>query len=272
MQKIVFTTVETHTLGEPTRIITSGFPDIPGITMMEKKEILEQRYDHLRRALMCEPRGHKDMVGALILPAEHTASAFGVVFMDAKRWVNMCGHASIGCAMYAVEAGLVPVCEPHTEVVMDTPSGTICASVRVENKKAQEVTLHNVPSFLFADEVKVRVDGKEYRVAISFGGTFFALFDAAQLSLQLDAKDIEFLIPFTRKLLAQLNKQYEIKHPSLAITRVVNAEYYVLEKRNRRISLLPRKVRSIAHHVGQEQVQSWHICMRKETYLQTKFL
>lgn len=111
MQKIVFTTVETHTLGEPTRIITSGFPDIPGITMMEKKEILEQRYDHLRRALMCEPRGHKDMVGALILPAEHTASAFGVVFMDAKRWVNMCGHASIGCAMYAVEAGLVPVCD-----------------------------------------------------------------------------------------------------------------------------------------------------------------
>ena len=120
---------------------------------------------------------------------------------------------------------------------MDTPSGTICASVRVENKKAQEVTLRNVPSFLFADEVKVRVDGKEYRVAISFGGTFFALFDAAQLSLQLDAKDIEFLIPFTRKLLAQLNKQYEIKHPSLAITRVVNAEYYVAtgEKKQKNI-------------------------------------
>ena len=94
MQKIVFTTVETHTLGEPTRIITSGFPDIPGITMMEKKEILEQRYDHLRRALMCEPRGHKDMVGALILPAEHTASAFGVVFMDAKmgKYVRACIH------------------------------------------------------------------------------------------------------------------------------------------------------------------------------------
>ena len=272
MQKIVFTTVETHTLGEPTRIITSGFPDIPGITMMEKKEILEQRYDHLRRALMCEPRGHKDMVGALILPAEHTASAFGVVFMDAKRWVNMCGHASIGCAMYAVEAGLVPVCEPHTEVVMDTPSGTICASVRVENKKAQEVTLHNVPSFLFADEVKVRVDGKEYRVAISFGGTFFALFDAAQLSLQLDAKDIEFLIPFTRKLLAQLNKQYEIKHPSLAITRVVNAEYYVATGEKKQKNIVIAEEGQIAHHVGQEQVQSWHICMRKETYLQTKFL
>ena len=97
--------------------------------------------------------------------------------------------------------------------------------------------MRNVPSFLFADEVKVRVDGKEYRVAISFGGTFFALIDAAQLSLQLDAKDIEFLIPFTRKLLAQLNKQYEIKHPSLAITRVVNAEYYVAtgEKKQKNI-------------------------------------
>lgn len=225
--KKVFTSVETHTLGEPTRIITSGFPDIPGSRMLEKKAFLEHNYDHLRRALMCEPRVHKDMVGALILPKEHEEADFGVVFMDAERWVAMCGHASIGCATFAVETGLVPVCEPYTDVVMDTPSGQICTRVRVKNRKALEVTLCNVPSFLYKDEVSVTVDGKEYTAAISFGGTFFALFDAAQLSLDLESKDIKVLVPFTKKLLARLNEQYKIKHPELAIERVVNAEYYI---------------------------------------------
>ena len=236
--KHVFTSVETHTVGEPTRIITSSFPAVSGSTMMERKIFLEQNCDHLRRALLCEPRGHKDMVGALILPKVHADADFGVVFMDAKRWVNMCGHASIGCAVYAVEAGLVSVCEPFTEVVMDTPSGQIRASVRVEHNKALEVTLHNVPSFLYDDAVKVTVDGKEYTAAISFGGTFFALFDAAQLSLHLDAKDIPFLVPFTKKLLDELNKEVQVKHPEQAIERVVNAEYYLTLGRHRQKNIV----------------------------------
>lgn len=194
---------------------------------MEKKQYLETHYDQLRCALMCEPRGHRDMVGALILPAVHENAHFGVVFMDEQRWVNMCGHASIGCAMAAVETGMVPVCEPYTEVIMDTPAGIISAFVMVEDGRAVEATICNVPSFLYKEHVCVEVDHKSYDVSIAFGGTFFALFDASQLNIKLEAKDIEFLVPFAKKLLQEINSHLHVKHPVLDIERVVNAEFYV---------------------------------------------
>lgn len=234
----VFTTVESHTVGEPTRIITSGFPECPEGTMMEKKQYLEEHYDHLRSALMCEPRGHKDMVGAIILPKCHKEADLGVVFMDAKRWVNMCGHATIGCATFAVEAKLVPVYEPYTAVVIDTPAGIIPTKVKVEKDRAVEVTICNIPSFLYQENIKVEVDDKSYDVSISFGGTFFALIDAEQLQIQLHAEDIKYLIPFTKKLLNQINKQWEVKHPYLKISRVVNAEFYLSMDKNSQKSIV----------------------------------
>ena len=223
----VFTTVETHTVGEPTRIITSGFPECLGSTMMEKKQYLEQHYDHLRSALMCEPRGHNDMVGALIVPKTNEQADIGVIFMDSERWVNMCGHATIGCATFVVETGLVPKSEPYTEVIIDTPVGMIPTLVKVEAGRVTEVTITNVPAFLFQDHVEVNVDGITYEVAISFGGTFFALINAQQFPLKLESKDIELLVPFTKKLLQKLNEQIIVKHPELEIERVVNAEYYL---------------------------------------------
>lgn len=232
----VFTSVETHTVGEPTRIITSGFPECKGSTMMEKKQYLEEHFDYLRSALMCEPRGHNDMVGAVLVPKEHEKAHFGVVFMDAKRWVNMCGHATIGCATFAIETGLVPMVEPYTDVIIDTPVGIIPTQAKIEAGKVKEVTISNVPSFLLQDHVVVEVDHQSYEVAVSFGGTFFALVNAKQLQVQLTSNDLDFLIPFTKKLLAQVNEKIKAKHPELDIERVVNAEYYLaiehLKQRN----------------------------------------
>lgn len=223
----VFTTIETHTLGEPTRIITSGFPKCNGSSMMEKKQFLQANYDHLRSALMCEPRGHKDMVGALILPKSNEEADFGVVFMDANRWINMCGHASIGCATFAIANNMVSVKEPATIVKIDTPVGIVQTIVKVEKGVPVEVTLTNVPSFLYQDNIDVELDGITYQIAISFGGTFFALIDAQQLHIDLETKDIQFLIDFTKSILKRINEQMKVKHPYLNIERVVNAEYYL---------------------------------------------
>ena len=121
----VFETVETHTAGEPTRIVLSGFPQLAGESMMDIRMGLEAQYDHLRSALMCEPRGHSDMVGALFVPPIDPRADLGVVFMDANRWINMCGHAAIGCATAAVECGFVPICEPQTRIVLETPAGLV---------------------------------------------------------------------------------------------------------------------------------------------------
>ena len=83
-------TIDSHTMGESTRIIYDGFPYLPGETMMEKKKYLIKNYDFLRSALMLEPRGHRDMFGALLTQPVHEEADFGVIFMDSGGCLNMC--------------------------------------------------------------------------------------------------------------------------------------------------------------------------------------
>lgn len=90
---------------------------------------------------MLEPRGHRDMFGALLTQPVHEEADFGVIFMDSGGCLNMCGHGSIGTASMVVETGMVPAEEPYTEVVLDAPSGLIRTNVHVVNGKAKEVSM-----------------------------------------------------------------------------------------------------------------------------------
>ena len=95
-------TIDSHTEGESTRIVYDGFPRLRGATMMEKKRDLLAHYDFLRRALMLEPRGHRDMFGAVLTEPVHEEAAAGVIFLDSGGCLNMCGHGSIGTASIRV--------------------------------------------------------------------------------------------------------------------------------------------------------------------------
>src|SRR5450756_1338037 len=120
-------TVESHTMGEPTRIVIGGLPKIPGKTMPDKMKYLQKNMDYLRTMLMLEPRGHNDMSGAIYTDPVNDEADIGVIFMDGGGYLNMCGHGSIGAATCAVEMGIVPVTEPYTNVVLETPAGLIRA-------------------------------------------------------------------------------------------------------------------------------------------------
>lgn len=222
-----FVTVDSHTMGEPTRIVVEGFPELPGDTMMEKKKFLEQHYDHYRRALMLEPRGHRDMFGALLTRPVHAEADLGVIFMDSGGYLNMCGHGSIGTATVAVETGLVPVTEPYTDVVLDAPSGVIRTRVRVENGKAVEVSIRNVPAFLYKENIPVELPGYGTIVAdIAFGGSFFALVDAEKIGLEISMDQIEEITDLGMKLRKKINDTVEVRHPYLDITTVDLVEFY----------------------------------------------
>ena len=91
-----FLAVDTHTVGEFTRIVVSGFPKLEGNTMIERKNYLAEHYDHFRQALMFEPRGHHDMFGAVVTEPVNPEADFGVIFMDTGEYLNMCGHGTIG--------------------------------------------------------------------------------------------------------------------------------------------------------------------------------
>lgn len=220
-------TIDSHTMGEPTRIVYDGFPHLFGETMMEKKKYLMEHYDFLRSAIMLEPRGHRDMFGALLTEPVNEEADYGVIFMDSGGCLNMCGHGSIGTASMLVETGMVPVTEPYTEVVLDAPSGIIRTKVHVVNGKAVEVSILNVPAFLYKEnlEIETKTWGK-VPYDISFGGSFFALVDAKAIGLNLELENITAITELGMELKDAINVSVDIKHPYLDITTVDLVEFY----------------------------------------------
>lgn len=220
---MIFETIETHTLGEPTRIITSGFPKYNAHSMMEYKEYLEKNYDFYRSAIMCEPRGHRDMVGALLVAPISKKADIGVIYMDANRWINMCGHATIGVAMTLIHEKMVDVIEPVTKLTLETPAGLIDVEVKVKNKVIQNVSFVNIPSFLYLSDCSVELDEKKFDFAISYSGSFFALVETYE---DIHLNSIKYFKDLGVRLLKQMNKKYDVKHPELSITKIANIEFY----------------------------------------------
>jgi len=124
---ITVDTLECHTGGEPLRIITSGFPELKGKTILAKRRDCQTHHDDLRQALMFEPRGHADMYGAIITDAEREDSHFGAIFIHNEGYSTMCGHAVIALTKCAVESGVVEQTSKITKVVSDVPCGQIYA-------------------------------------------------------------------------------------------------------------------------------------------------
>lgn len=220
-------TIDSHTMGEATRIVYDGFPELVGETMIEKKNYLMENYDFLRSALILEPRGHRDMFGALLTEPVHDEADFGVIFMDSAGCLNMCGHGSIGTASMLVETGMVEVTEPYTDVVLDAPSGIIRTKVHVVNKEAVEVSILNVPSFLYKENLTVKsTKWGNIEYDISFGGSFFALVDAEKINLPLEIENISEITGLGMEMLEKINRDVEIRHPYLDITSVDLVEFY----------------------------------------------
>ena len=215
--------VDSHTMGEPTRIITGGIPCIKGDTMPEKKEYLEEKLDEIRTAIMHEPRGHKDMFGAIITQPTRKEADLGVIFMDGGGYLNMCGHGSIGAATVAVETGMVEVKEPYTDLLLDVPAGLIKAKVKVKEGKAEEVSVVNVPAFLYKRDVEIEVPNiGKVKIDISFGGSFFAIVNSEDLDLEICPENITRLTDVGLKIRDIINETIEIKHPTLSHIKTVD--------------------------------------------------
>lgn len=225
-EKTLFT-VESHTMGEPLRLVVGGMPKIEGKTMPEKKDYIEEHYSYLREALMHEPRGHKDMFGAVLVPPTMEEADLGVIFMHGGGYHNMCGHGTIATSTIAVETGLVEVTEPETVIHLEPPAGLVTAKVHVENGHATSVTFQNVPAFLYKEDVELDVDGiGKVTCDIAFGGSFFAVVDHKQLGLEIEPENGSALVKAGMAVVKAANEQLKIQHPSLPISTVDLCEIY----------------------------------------------
>lgn len=204
--------VDSHTAGEPTRVIVGGIPYIPGHTITEKKFYLEQNLDYIRTAVMHEPRGHSDMFGSILTAPGDPRADMGIIFMDTGGYLNMCGHGTIGAVTIMIETGMLKVVEPVTRVVLDTPAGLVTARAQVEDGAVREVTFENVPAFLFESGV-VEVEGKNIPVDVAFGGNFFAIVNAADLGLRVCPEQVKELKEIGMEILKEVNRKLTVRHP-----------------------------------------------------------
>ncbi|XP_041378375.1 trans-L-3-hydroxyproline dehydratase-like isoform X2 [Gigantopelta aegis] len=157
---VTIRTTEMHTSGEPVRIIESGFPHPVGSTVLEQLDYTRQHLDDYRRLLMLEPRGHFDMFGALLVKPKIAEADIGVIFLHNNGYSNMCGHAVIALARYAVDKGLVTsrTC-PETKLAIECPCGLVRAFVQFDGEKTGSVRFRSVPAFVLeAAAVKSQVE------------------------------------------------------------------------------------------------------------------
>jgi proline racemase/trans-L-3-hydroxyproline dehydratase len=172
---------------------------------------------------MYEPRGHNDMFGSIITTPTVPDADLGVIFMDSGGYLNMCGHGSIGAATIAVETGMVKVTEPVTNIVLETPAGLVKANAKVENGKAKEVSIVNVPSFLYKKDAQVEFPGiGMVTFDISFGGSFFAIIKDSELKLSIKPENTNIIIEKAMKLREIINREIKVQHPTKPYIRTVD--------------------------------------------------
>jgi len=192
---IKITTVDAHTEGEPFRVIMSGFPDLQGNTILERRRYTKEHLDHLRTALMWEPRGHADMYGCLVTPPVTPEADFGILFMHNEGFSTMCGHGIIGIATVVLETGMLPKTAPETRLKIDTPAGLVTAYARIENGHVKSAYFHNVPSFVTALDEVIDVPGLgRVKYDLAFGGAFYAYVQAEQAGLTCTPENFRPLI------------------------------------------------------------------------------
>jgi 4-hydroxyproline epimerase len=170
--------IDSHTGGEPTRVVVEGGPDLGTGPLTERLRIFRERFDHFRSAVVNEPRGNDAMVGALLCTPADSSCAAGVIFFNNVGYLGMCGHGSIGLTVTLSYLGLIA---PGSHRI-ETPVGVVEAVLH----ESGEVTIGNVPSYRYRQCVPIEVEGFGIvRGDIAWGGNWFFLTGDCPFELKL---------------------------------------------------------------------------------------
>jgi len=210
-------TIDMHTGGEPLRVILGGFPKLKGNSVLEYRKYCKENYDHLRKLLMFEPRGHADMYGCIITPPNDKKGDFGILFLHNEGFSTMCGHAIIAISTLAVEMKWIDLHEGDNILKIDAPCGRITSFATIKNGKLTGVRFHCVPSFVVGLDRKIELEGVgTVTYDLAYGGAFYAYVDMAKNNFDFDltADSYRNLIKTGMDIKhAVIKKDKEIIHP-----------------------------------------------------------
>ncbi|NXR15790.1 T3HPD dehydratase, partial [Semnornis frantzii] len=216
-------TVEMHTGGEPLRIIprleaVEEAVAARGLSLLSLRREVAATQDHIRRALMHEPRGHAGMYGAVVVrgSAAVAGADLAALFLHGAGYSAMCGHAVMALGRFALDYGLVvaPSC-PETAVRLRCPCGPVTAFVPWDgHRSGNPVRFHSVPAFAAATDVAIDVPGHgKVVIDIGYGGTFYAFLSADQLGLDVHSSKTRDLVSAASTVTEAVKKQFKLHHP-----------------------------------------------------------
>lgn len=229
MKRIPF--LDSHTGGEPTRLISEGFPDLGRGTVAERLSTLEKNFDSFRAQVLCEPRGNDVLVGALLVPPADPTCQLGVIFFNNVGYLGMCGHGTIGLMASLSHQGKIT---PGTYRI-ETPVGVVEATLHPSDSGyPNRVSVRNVPAYRLMKHVAVEVDGRVIHGDVAWGGNWFFL--CHDHGLEVSLKNLEELTEFSWRVRKACTKMgitapdgHEIDHVELfASTPEADSQSFVL--------------------------------------------
>ncbi len=206
--------VDVHAEGEPGRVITSGMPELPPGTMLEKMRWLEREADHIRLQMLREPRGYPGLCCNAIVPSDNPLADAGFIIMEQTEYPPMSGSNTICVVTTLLETGMLPMVEPVTELTLEAPAGLIGVRAECSHGKVTRVHFTNVPAF--ALELDVRVEVPELGtvlVDISWGGMFYAIANGDTLGVDLSAANGAEVARVSEMIRVATLEQRPVVHP-----------------------------------------------------------
>ncbi len=205
------TSADYHTAGEPFRIVDIG--PMEGATVLDRRSWAENNLDDIRKFLINEPRGHADMYGGFVVPANDDKGDLGVVFFHKDGFSTACGHGTIALVTWAIDTGLIKAKSEVVNVTVDVPSGRLLTEAKMKDQRVESVSFQNVPSFVSATNISLQTSIGQINADISFGGAFYASVNAGNLGLSPTASNIDALISLGREIKQLLKNDHRAEHP-----------------------------------------------------------
>jgi proline racemase len=211
----VLTVVGAHAEGEVGNVVVGGVGAVPGHTMFDKMRYFAERRDDIRQLLLKEPRGNVIRSANIVLPSNHPQAQLGYVVMESTEYPVMSGSNTICVATVILETGLLPMIEPITELVLESPAGLIRLVCTCQDGKVTSVRFRNQPAFAYHLDAWIEVPSLgTLSVDVAWGGMAYALVDAPSLGFRLTADEARDLCVVGQRVKEAAAAQLPVVHPT----------------------------------------------------------
>lgn len=204
-----------HTGGEPLRVIYDPGFAIQGNNILEKRRFLMEEGDFLRQILIYEPRGHRDMYGAIIVEPSSPENDFGVIFIHNEGYSTMCGHAIIALTKLAACCSWKKPVNNQIQLRIEVPCGVVKSWINLNEDDEFSVGFIGVPSFVVQNRREFSIEGTDpFHAEIAYGGAYYVYLEAESLKLKLEPSNLSELIRTAQNIKGGVSKMLKIRHPA----------------------------------------------------------